>query len=81
MKRAMLLIACLFCLAACGPVVVKPGATQADFDRDKAECQYEAMKASPVNYGAPMSVGIGAAVNQSQIVNKCLELKGWRPQK
>lgn len=72
----------LFTLVACAPtVMVKPGATEADFARDKAECEYEAMKASPSNPGVPLSMGLGAAFNQSQIFHKCLELKGWYPQK
>lgn len=57
----------VFCtLGACATTVTKEGATSAETQRDIAECQYEARKASPDN---PL-IAHG-------IAQDCLKLRGY----
>ena len=54
-------------LAACATTTVsKPGATPSQINRDIQECEYEGMKASPMN-----------ALIARQITVRCLKLKGY----
>lgn len=59
-------IAVLTMLGACATTVTKEGATPAETQRDIAECQYEAKKASPDN---PL-IAHG-------IAQDCLKLRGY----
>ena len=66
MIQAGSLIAVSCTLAACATTVTKEGATPAETQRDIAECQYEAKKASPDN---PLIA--------HSIAQDCLKLRGY----
>jgi len=65
-KQAGSAIAAFSMLGACATTVTKEGATTAETQRDIAECQYEAKKASPDN---PL-IAHG-------IAQDCLKLRGY----
>lgn len=68
---------------------VKPGATAADFERDKAQCIYEATiytQPTPVatyrRWENQLAASFGAALadglRQAELTARCLEARGWR---
>lgn len=72
MRRVLTVIAVVACLglAECGPTTYqKAGATSADFERDKLECDYEAKSRLPD----------GNPLFYSEMFHQCLQIKGWRP--
>lgn len=65
---------------------VRPGATQADFERDKIECVYESKKATGsmqagVGMGGAIAAGIDQAMRESEIGGLCMRTKGWTQQR
>ena len=79
-KTILALVAATLCavLVGCGGKWTKPGATQADFDRDWAACDYEAAK---YGYGPMWGTGVGAGIEdglrQNELRTKCMRAKGW----
>ncbi|AEC22282.1 hypothetical protein PT7_P046 (plasmid) [Pusillimonas sp. T7-7] len=75
--RSFVVIAVIV-LAGCAtaPTWYKDGATQASFDADKAECQYEAIKHAG-NYGTSVGQGYAAAMHRDSIIMACLRHKGY----
>lgn len=72
MKQMILLTTIL--LAACQATNWnKPGASQAQAERDYAECDYEAKKAT-----AGIINGFEAGWMQAEIRSDCLRLRGYR---
>jgi len=67
MIKNVITVALALGLAACATTVVqKPGASPSQTNRDIQECEYEGMKASPMN-----------ALIARQITAKCLKMKGY----
>jgi len=82
----------IVCLTACITSVnhwSRPGATQADVDKDKFQCEYQA-KAATASYSSTpsdksMSAAVGAGVGdgivvagkQIDLVNDCMRLRGY----
>lgn len=55
----------------------KDGATVAQFDQEKAECEYEALKYSPIGrFDSALEVGF----RRLEITQTCLRMKGWQQQ-
>ena len=84
----------VFIVSGCTPnyVWVKNGATQADFERDKSQCIYEAASATANYNTGPTLRGIGSAAGQgfgegiaiglrrNKLVLLCLQAKGYSKQ-
>lgn len=82
-------IAFALLLSGCSTHFVKPGASSTDFEQDKRECEYEALKYGYVQstyhggggYGSAIGAGIGEGIAQAmrnrEIMMKCLQIKGW----
>lgn len=71
--RAMLLVLLLLLLSGCGAGgYAKPGVTQEEFERDLAQCEYEAELAT---------AGIRSGLEQGQVFNrlvvKCMFARGY----
>lgn len=67
MIKLITAVALVVSLAACATTTVsKPGAAPSQVNRDIQECEYEGMKASPLN-----------ALIARQITVRCLKLKGY----
>jgi hypothetical protein len=86
MKRSLLLLVTLACLVitGCGgkTIFTKPGATSADFEQAKVECEFEATKYSYTPMGAfdsPIMSGIQEGLRRNELLFQCLQAKGWRP--
>jgi hypothetical protein len=63
------LLVLLLLLAGCArPVWVKPGATAADFERDKSACTFEAARA-------------GDPILAAMFLPDCLRGRGWTQQR
>lgn len=76
----------LLALAGCAgpqhqPVWLKDGATQADFDKDKAFCEYEALK-SVQGYDRSMRSMFGQELDlnmrRSEVARACMRVRGYR---
>lgn len=60
---------------------VKPGATQADFDQHKAQCDYETSAATQTtDYSLRSSFGqeLDRSMRQRDLMTKCMVAKGYR---
>lgn len=87
MRKAILvmtLIGLTVVCAGCGGKIVyqRPGATQTDFEQDKAQCDYEATKHSYTPMGAfgdPFMSGIQEGMRYNKLMEGCMRSKGWRP--
>ena len=53
-----------------------PTKTQADFDRDKIQCEYEAQKATAY-YAYDFVAQVEQAKQRTQIFNMCMQTKGY----
>lgn len=65
-----------------GKALYRPGSTQADFDQDKAQCEYEATKYSYTPMGAfdsPIRSGMQEGMQYNKLMDSCMRAKGWRP--
>lgn len=68
-------VAVVIGLAGCAPAQwTKPGGDAAQFERDKAECVYEASKAD----ASDQNVFAGLMVND--LATQCLKLRGYTKQ-
>lgn len=65
----------LVALASCASTWTRPGASAADYEHDKAECEYESVKATGNNNSM-----VGSAVREIEIENTCMRAMGWRKQ-
>lgn len=73
-------IAAMFALCGCAhTVMVKPGATDADFQSDKSACEYEAMKYAGDGDPALSAIGQGfdIAMKRANLTKACMRQKGW----
>lgn len=70
LPRILTCAALALLLSACSTHFVKPGATTADFEVDKAQCDYQVSAVSM----AHMSL-----VMHYDLMHKCLLARGWRP--
>ena len=71
--RPRYLLACLTLatsLTACSTHFTKPGGTTADFEMDKAQCDYQVSAVSMANMSLVM---------HHDLMHKCLKARGWRP--
>lgn len=82
--RFVIAIPVVIVLAGCqtaAPRWDKPGATAADFERDKLACEYDATKAtaSGGNFGMSTAVGAGLAegFKKVELMTLCMKTKGW----
>jgi len=62
---------------------VRAGATSADFDTDKARCQYEATLGTPGSYygrgmGNAMAAGISDGLRMAELQTLCMQARGWQ---
>ncbi len=73
-KRFFGIILSLFLTACAQTQWVKPGATEASFNRDKAECEYEATKAVP-DTGTGSVIAI--AFERANLMKQCLRIRGY----
>lgn len=70
--------------SACAPqfVYTRPGATQVDFNHDKAVCEYQAASAtaSGGNFGMQTAIGAGIAqgMKQAELQEMCMRAAGWQ---
>jgi hypothetical protein len=73
-----MLASVLIFLSACAQNVVwtKPGATHAQFERDKKECEYEAQKAT-----VDVSSGLAAGFREAELIKSCLQARGYTRQR
>jgi len=60
-----------FILIACTTHYTKPGATTADFEADKATCDYQA---------SAVAIPSLSLVTYADLMGKCLRARGWRPE-
>jgi hypothetical protein len=74
-------------LTACaGPVYHKQGITQAQVDRDIAECRFETLKATgsgpggSIFYAGQQTIAndIATGIRQGEIMRTCLYLRGYQ---
>ncbi len=75
----------LIFLAGCAQptLMVKPGATQADIAKDKAQCDYETSAATQTtDYGYRTIFGqeLDRALRKRELMQKCLIARGYIPQ-
>jgi hypothetical protein len=58
-------------LTACSVHMTKPGATTADFEQDKATCDYQV---------SAVSIPAMSLVTHYDLMQKCLKARGWTPE-
>jgi hypothetical protein len=68
---AILAIALCGC-ASTGPTMEKSGATTADYEFDKSQCDYDAVK------HAGNGSGVEMGVRQFELKQACMKAKGWQ---
>ena len=73
MKRYAIILPLL--LAACGGTITKPGATQAQINKDTAACNYEMHKADV----ASATDDFGSAYRAGKLFNDCMAMRGYVP--
>lgn len=75
-----LLIALLIVISGCRKTIyTKPGATPADFERDKEICEYEAIKHGNVSSFWGDAGAIEQPLRQNDLLHRCMRIKGWYP--
>jgi hypothetical protein len=73
----------LLCGGCARTVWDKPGATAADFERDKLECEYEANKAtaslgsSGRGLGNAIGDGIDQGLRNAELATQCMRVRGY----
>ena len=80
MKRILILAGLL--LSGCGTQTMslqKPGISNAEFQRDTAQCEYEATVNSyvPIGRSGGIAAGIEEGMRHAQLENLCLRAKGY----
>jgi hypothetical protein len=81
MKRIAIITCILALTAACTPISkiplqkqwVKTGATPADLQKAKAECEFEAAKSDVTMF----KVTLETELQQAQLIDLCLRAKGY----
>lgn len=72
MKRILVVAVGVLCLSGCGPTIWdKPGATQADFNKDSYECERDMRQSG--YYGG----GLVGAANAQNFYNRCMVAHGY----
>jgi hypothetical protein len=87
--RIITVIAIALFTTGCTRTYVKPGATVYDFERDKAQCEYEAAAAT-ANFsnpqqtyslgqaaGAGFGSGLAEGMKKIELMDLCLKARGW----
>ena len=65
-------------LAGCAkPVWYHPTKTQADFDRDAAQCQYEAIAAT-ANIVGGSAAGMQQGFARAEVAQACMRARGYK---
>lgn len=75
-----LFILCAFVLCGCTTVLYKDGATQADYQRDFSQCDYEvSLHSQGVDNSYRSMVGkeVDLAMRKKELILKCMLNKGW----
>jgi len=93
MHKLATLAASVALLGCALPTWTRPDTTQADFDRDAAQCKYEAVAATS-GYGTGptarstsgafsqgLGEGIAAGMKQGELIRLCMMARGYRMQK
>jgi len=81
--RVLLSVIATIGLSGCSQIGwTKPGATQADFDFQKAQCEYQANLATPDNTliaksGDAIAQGIANGMRIGNLEQMCLRANGW----
>lgn len=81
MKKTLLVVS-LFALCGCTTVLYKDGATQADYQRDFGQCDYEvSLHAGGIDnsYGTMVGQEFDLALRKKELILKCMKNKGWEP--
>ena len=83
MKKIMLVVIGVLLIAGCAGsrVYQRPGATLADFEKDKRECTYQAKLATASHSGTSIASGIEIGLLRVELFQDCMEVKGWMLQK
>lgn len=82
MNMIMLLII-VAAMVACAPQCkyTRPGGTQMEWEQDVLRCQYEAELAVNAPSGQYSDIFVSSlemALRQSELIKKCLQVKGWK---
>jgi len=87
MQRSIWILGLTGLVGSCAPTVwSKPGATESDFEQQKAQCEYQANLATPDN-GLPTSTsdavaqGISNGMRIGNLEQMCMRANGWTPEK
>jgi hypothetical protein len=64
--------------AASPEIWAKPNTPVAQVDRDVAECQYEAEKATPNSAGDPIVAGLTDRMRETSLREQCLKIRGYQ---
>lgn len=84
MKNIILGLGVVMALASCQNVVLtKPGATQADYQSDMNQCDYEATghtQATDYSYNTMIGQEFDRAQRKKDLILRCMKAKGWEPQ-
>jgi uncharacterized protein YceK len=83
MKYIFLIIGVLL-LGGCTTVLYKDGATQADYQSDFGQCDYEvSLHANGVDNSYRTMIGqeFDVALRKKELMLKCMRNKGWAPKK
>ena len=77
-----LAVTCIVAMGGCGPktVLTKPGFTQAEWDRDLAQCEYEtASSTQGVDYSYQTVIGqsLDQAFRRRDLMLLCMKAKGY----
>jgi hypothetical protein len=69
-------------LSACTTTLTKPGASNQDFQRDLAACEYEAEKYGHTDmWGSTGAMaGFEEGMRKNKLTRMCMAQKGWTPQ-
>jgi hypothetical protein len=74
--RVIAIILCAGLLTACAKTWDKPGATEAEFNRDSYECQRDARMAHG-SFGG----GLAGQFYMMGFAEQCMGARGWNPRK
>lgn len=78
MKKIVLIICICLALTGCyRKYLVNPSVSYQQQDRDLMECNYEASKAYPPNYGRSFDP-IGHAFATNELIEMCMRLRGYK---
>lgn len=78
MKKLICGIGLVVMLSGCAVRMMNPNVTQAQAERDWEECKYVAITSIPVPYGRSDGAVLGASLQQRQVIEQCLKLRGYQ---